>query len=485
MKYYRYLLTPLIFLFFGSSLRISFSYPYIWGFLPVVGLFFILILYRGKIILPALGITLCSALAIGDIVFSSIFLYLSDQFWLGLLSSGWFVLPYFLEFLSLSLFIKFSSRLNPILEVMGVASILAVCEQTLFFVFPWSFAHNISGLTPLIQLVELGGYYFNFSWGTGLVSFCLAITSGWGVYSAVLLFQKKVREAFILFSLSLFVLGGWYGYGVFQLQNLEQKLEQSSEKLDVALIQPNLPSSSSARFFSKKELKNGDYLSFTLTRKAIRKQPSTQLVVWPESSLRKGLEGNDIVTKRLGNLSSRNQVHLLLNVPEQRRSQKNYFQFEYYNSSYWINPKGEISGKYQKQLLFPLGETSPFDESSSSKIFLKAGKKLEIFSLQKKIQVIPAICYESFYAQHFQRGVQAGGNLAVVQASLRDFGKTPATAIHRSILVFHAIQFRIPILFASNTGLTSIISPVGKIVDELPNLYEKNYLVSRIQVPSN
>jgi apolipoprotein N-acyltransferase len=47
-----------------------------------------------------------------------------------------------------------------------------------------------------------------------------------------------------------------------------------------------------------------------------------------------------------------------------------------------------------------------------------------------------------------------------------------------------AVIYRLPILYVSNNGLTSVIAPTGKITQELPYLFQKGYVTAAVSIPN-
>ena len=60
------------------------------------------------------------------------------------------------------------------------------------------------------------------------------------------------------------------------------------------------------------------------------------------------------------------------------------------------------------------------------------------------------------------------------------FGETYAPYLHRMLAAFRAIENRVYLARATNTGLTSIIDPLGREHDPLP-MYQRTTLVRTVQ----
>jgi apolipoprotein N-acyltransferase len=165
-------------------------------------------------------------------------------------------------------------------------------------------------------------------------------------------------------------------------------------------------------------------------------------------------------------ISKKTNAFLLFGSPSYRieRGKVNY-----YNSAYLVSPSKEVVERYDKIHLVPYGEYVPLGEilplgSLGEGIGnFKSGKAIFNFSLpQGQFGVL--ICFEIIFPDLCRRFVKKGANFLVTITNDAWFKRTSAPYQHFSMATFRAVENRVFIARAANTGISGFIDPKGKIV---------------------
>jgi apolipoprotein N-acyltransferase len=129
---------------------------------------------------------------------------------------------------------------------------------------------------------------------------------------------------------------------------------------------------------------------------------------------------------------------------------------------------------YSKQVLLPFGEYIPFSNALPwlNKFFAhapnyrtqKSKATIPLALTNNTIHLIPLICYEAVFTDIVKKGVTSGGDVMINTSNDGWFSALAAKNTHFSLALFRTIEFRIPLIRATNTGLTRIVSPTGTII---------------------
>ncbi len=200
---------------------------------------------------------------------------------------------------------------------------------------------------------------------------------------------------------------------------------------------------------------------------------STDLIVWPESPA--PFQENDPEFRAaLSSLAREANAPIIAGNIGIERTTESDRGYRLLNSASFINPQGELVGRYDKMHLVPFGEYVPFHE-----LFFFAKNLLEevgtfepgttrsIFNV-KGHRYGTFICYESIFGDEVRHFTQEGAEVLINISNDGWYGDTSAPWQHLNMARMRAIENHRWVLRATNTGVTASINPNGRVVAAAP-----------------
>ncbi len=347
--------------------------------------------------------------------------------------------------------VPWSSGMQALLFLPILWTALEYLRSFLLTGFPWADLGYSQYLNlPFIQMADITGTY-----GLSFVILLVNVTLFW-------ILHQWARKAFpvreVVITLIILLTSMIYGYVKMRVVD-QQILQQPS--LKVGLVQGNIDQSVKwDESFQKETLKIYERLSLKVA------EGKPDLIIWPETAtpffFQQAVEYQPIIL----DIPNKTNAFLLFGSPAYKieRGKVNH-----YNSAYLASPLKEIMGRYDKIHLVPYGEYVPLGEilplgSLGEGIGnFKSGKVIYNFSLpQGRFGVL--ICFEIIFPDLCRRFVRNGADFLVTITNDAWFKRTSAPYQHFSIAVFRAVENRVFIARAANTGITGFIDPKGKII---------------------
>ena len=347
---------------------------------------------------------------------------------------------------------------------------LEYARSCLFTGFPWALlGHSQYQNLTLIQICDITGVA-GVSFLVVLVNVFLFFLLRWLVY----LFKKRretdsVRFPLLEGAVTVSVIALVSGYGLVRLDTI-RSLMGESPVLDVALVQGNIDQ---AQKWDRTNFQRTVRTYETLTEKAA--QNHIDLVVWPETAVPgyyvPELQDSTVVRA----IADRTDTAILFGSLAYDCEQTGYQTF---NSAFAVFPHEETLFRYDKSHLVPFGEYVPLKPLLPFVDKLVEG--IGEFSPGKKYPVFPIsgarcgvlICYEIIFPQYACAYAKQGATVLVNITNDAWFGRTGATYQHLSTAVFRAVETRLPVIRAANTGVSAIIDQTGKINKQTPVFIE-------------
>lgn len=382
---------------------------------------------------------------------------------------------------------KVSSPYFTIIWFTAVYTVFEFVKCTGFLAYPWGTiplaAYNAKFLSQIVDLagVRLITFIYSLFAATAAVYF-----DEWMKTKKIFDFQPALAVT-LIFTVSIF-------YGVFQYTK-----ERTPEKyINTVFIQQN------ADPWKMKDDRESILCSQKLTAKAVHEMRRSgfdpDIIVWSEGILRYPLPEGMFHYRYypeespLLNFIQNYEVPFIIGGPYSL----NFDNLEFYNSAILFNKDASLKDYYAKTQLVPFAEYIPLTKYKIvQKILMKLagfargwvpGNAYKAFDVECEnsdgakttaFLSIP-ICFEDAFGDCF-RGLKKAGSELFVNITDDSWSMTESAQYqHYVIAWFRAMEFRTTLIRSTNSGVTVVVNPAGKVLADLP-LFEQTYL--NFQVP--
>lgn len=312
---------------------------------------------------------------------------------------------------------------------------------------PWLCAgYSQSNYLPIMQIAEITGIY-----GISLLLLSFNTAIAW------LIAQKSRRlvDYMPLITAALLIAGSMI-FGQMKLG----RWQLLKPRFQVAMLQGNISIEDPDSVLSYK-FQDG------YVQMAKKLEPNgPDLLILPESPVSVFYQGSYSYRKTVEKLAGRYPLGLVLSNVNYRENNSDSV---YFNSAFFFDKHGSLTGIYDKIHLVPFGEYIPF-----KKLFFFAetiSKDAGGFSPGTTYRTVnignhPAnaiICFEAIFPGLVRRFVNIGSQLIINLANDGWYGISDAPYQHLEIARLRAIENRRYFLRATNSGSSAIIEPTGRI----------------------
>ncbi len=327
------------------------------------------------------------------------------------------------------------------------------------FIFPWHLGALQYDILPIIQICDIFGIY-GITALLALVNVCL-----WEVFS----FLKKERSFPVFPCCSALVLVvATIAYGYLRMDNVRSHMEQAT-KVKPGLVQANVLIEERRSYLLRSDIwKRYERLS----AQAISE--GAQIIFWPESAVgfpyRPGGHPSSRSTTLRRLVSSLGRPLLFGSWSMGNENPR--------NTAYFLGPQGTEIGEYHKVRLLAFGEYIPFaDYVPQIKGLVQGigdfepGESVEPLCWEETCFGV-LICYEAILDGLSRDFVNKGAKFLVNITNDVWFGDTNCPEQHLMLASFRAVENRVWLIRAANTGISAFVDPMGRIVIRTP-VYEQ------------
>ncbi len=270
-------------------------------------------------------------------------------------------------------------------------------------------------------------------------------------------------------------------YGRHSRQEIATAVRQAPESITLSVIQANIgdlekfAARSGVRQARKKVLDTFVQLS----DQALQKQGSRpHALVWPEtaypSSFRKPRTPDELeLDQVVENFARTRQIPLLFGGYDETTTSPR----RDYNALFFLGREagaGDLQ-VYHKTRLLLFGEEMPLSETfpalrrwfpTVGNFARGDGPRPYTLPTQPAVRAVPAICYEVLFSDDMARAKRDGAQLILNVTNDSWFGPYAEPELHLALSTFRSIETGIPMLRATNTGISAWVDPTGSILQQ-------------------
>ena len=320
--------------------------------------------------------------------------------------------------------------------------------------FPWlPLGLAVAHAPVLAQVADLSGVRGVTFWIAAVNGF---IADAW-------LYRSNRRAATLRLAGALAVVLAVAAYGEWRISTI-----RLTPLARIAIIQPDIPEE--AKLTTQDPTLHVAKL-VAMTRAEVARS-SPDLVVWPEAALDRFFWQYPAWVDSLRSAVALHPTPMVVGFMDSSNPMD--VPFAYYNAALLTDPRGNISPQppYRKRFLVPVVERVPFLNPSWFRGVdyfggFGRGTSDEPFHVQfGTVGVL--ICYESIFPQLSRAYAEQGTSVLLNITNDAWFQHSNAAYQHFAHLSLRAIENRLPVVRAANTGISGWIDPLGRVRAETP-----------------
>ena len=340
-------------------------------------------------------------------------------------------------------------------------TVLEYIRSYIFTGFPWGLiAYSQYTNVKFIQIADLAGVYG--------VSFLIIMFN-----VALFAYMTRAERKIAYMMVALFFLLASTMYGKHKLDDFRIGAQPR-----ISVVQGNIPQKMKWNPRFAREI-TAEY--DILTREVAADK--SDMIIWPETAYPYVIEDLRTAPRELQDLARKAETPLLVGAIYSDGS-------DYFNSALLLSDTGAIREKYDKLRLVPFGEYVPGERFIPFRKYIDKpigsftkGEEYTLFSMKSTSSTYRAdgaisrqthflkfgvlICFEDTFPVLARRLVLKGANFLVNMTNDAWFGDTAAPEQHLQASVFRAVENRVPVIRAANTGVSCFIDSSGEILSRV------------------
>lgn len=321
--------------------------------------------------------------------------------------------------------------------------------------------YSQSSFTQIIQISDVFGVYG--------ISFVIILIN-------FLLFYWLYNKGKKYLMITILILALLLSYSFIRINQITKM--STKNEIKIGVVQPNIAQEKKWR----KSLKN-EIIETIYTTAQFFKGKKCNIILYPETLLPRMLEQVEEIQTLVKDISKYSDLSLIGGKTVENKN--------LYNAIFLISKDGSIVDKYKKKHLVLFGEYVPFEN-----FLVKLLEKVNLtdnFSKEVELKVFDFdrytlginICSENYYPYLSRELVLKGASLLTTHSNDAWCDGLSYPYQHFVLNIFRAVENRKYVVVASNTGISGVIAPTGKITKQTKNqeqvcfeetVYTNNYI---------
>lgn len=371
---------------------------------------------------------------------------------------------------------RLRERIDLPMTLLAPVTMTAI-ELLMPFVFPWYLAITQAWVRPVIQIADLTGPLG--------VSFLLVLSNG-ALYDALSAWRERGASSMGTWASAAtrpllaagLTIAAALVYGQVRIHQVEAE-RAKAPKIQVGVVQANI--GINEKFvpgLADEQLRVHQRLSADLERRG------ADLIVWPESSYPYPIQRerhNDYTDGDPRQVMRGFHTPLLFGALTLGEGSPYPF-----NTALMMNSQGTLTGRFDKNFLLVFGEYVPLYDHIKKYIReyipeasnFARGTTVTTFPFAPPhergsdgsagYRLGPMICYEDIIPAFGRRLVAQHPNLLVNITNDAWFGDTSEPWEHLALAVFRAVEHRLDLVRAVNTGVSALVDATGRVYAKSP-----------------
>jgi apolipoprotein N-acyltransferase len=404
----------------------------------------------------------------------------------GFYQTGYYWIPHLL--------LEFGGLAAPFNYLLGLLFSLILLPQVYFYIF---FKRNFKNIFALAFLYSLLEFFIPQQFPSHLGHTFISLTPYLPLNFASIFGSPFYSFIVCVFGLTLLAhfktkRTPWPYYGfigaalILSSIPMDFHTPKKTHQLNLRIVQPNIGN------FLKVDSERGGsnsmknvFMSYFDLSTAQSSTP-IDLVIWPETAYPTLLSSK--ILKQVGSsqtpqlfkdIINQNSAELFVGGYDLNTKSQGSFGFETdFNTAFYFSNKSELKDVYHKIKLIPFGEGLPFGPLNqflskyvTNVSFFAKGDNFTQFTLPSGRKFSSAICYEilfpGFIRDLLNNDPKIESDFIINLTNDSWYGDTFEPYQHLFLTKWRALEYKIPIIRSTNTGITTVIYPDGRESERL------------------